>query len=58
MPVIEAELKPTLSIVPIELPEMSDDECLARLAEVVREHDLEHLDEMARLIARLAVAIE
>ena len=37
---------------------MSDDECLRRLAEIVREPDLEHLDEMAHLIARLAVTIE
>jgi hypothetical protein len=58
MPVIEAELKPTPSIVPIDVFDMSDDECLARLAEVVREHDLEHRDEMAQLIARLAVTIE
>lgn len=52
------ELKPTPSIVPAGAPDMSDDQCLARLAEVVREPDLEHLDEMARLIARLAVTIE
>jgi len=58
MPVIQAELKPTPSIVPADVPEMSDDQCLARLAEVVEAHDLEHLDEMARLIARLAVTIE
>jgi hypothetical protein len=58
MPVIEADLKPTPSIVPIDVFNMSDDECLARLAEIVREPDLEHLDEMAHLIARLAVTIE
>ncbi len=58
MPVIEAELKPTPPIVPVDVFDMSDDECLARLAEVVRAHDLEHLDEMAQLIARLAVTIE
>ncbi|HKU07670.1 MAG TPA: hypothetical protein VJR30_16485 [Bradyrhizobium sp.] len=61
MPVIESELEPTPSIVPIDPPdvfEMTDDECLARLAEVVREHDLAHLDELAHLIARLAVTIE
>ena len=61
MPVIAAELKPRPSIVPVEAPDvldMSDDECLARLAEIVREPDLEHLDEMAHLIARLAVTIE
>jgi hypothetical protein len=37
---------------------MSDDECLARLARAVEEHDSEHLDEVARLIGRLAVTIE
>jgi hypothetical protein len=61
MPVIEAELKPTPSTVPLDPPDvfdMSDDQCLARLVEVVREHDLQHLDEMACLIARLAVTIE
>ena len=58
MPVIEADLKPTPSIVPIDVFDMSDDECLARLAEIVREPDLEHLDEMAHLLARLAVTIE
>jgi hypothetical protein len=37
---------------------MSDDECLARLARAVKEHDVEQLDEVARLIGRLAVPIE
>jgi hypothetical protein len=37
---------------------MSDDDCLRRLAEAVEEHDSEHLDEVARLIGRLAVPIE
>ena len=46
------------SIVPSDVPAMSDDECLARLARVVRDHDAERLDEVARLIARLAVPIE
>jgi hypothetical protein len=70
MPVIEAELKPIPSIVPVDPPDildMSDDECLARLAVVVEAQDLghlgdredpEHLEEMACLIARLAVTIE
>ena len=58
MPVIEADLKLTPSIVPFDVFAMSDDECLRRLAEIVREPDLEHLDEMAHLIARLAVTIE
>jgi len=37
---------------------MSDDECLRRLAKAVEERDSAHLDEVARLIARLAVTIE
>jgi hypothetical protein len=37
---------------------MSDDECLLRLAQAVEAHDAEHLDEVARLMARLAVTIE
>ncbi|NOJ47895.1 hypothetical protein [Bradyrhizobium archetypum] len=46
------------SIIPSEMPAMSDDECLRRLAQAVEEHDAEHLNEVARLIARLAVTIE
>ena len=45
-------------IVPSDIPAMSDDECLHRLAQAVEEHDDGHLDEVARLIARLAVPIE
>jgi hypothetical protein len=41
-----------------DTPEMSDDECLVRLAQVVAEHDSDHLEEVARLIGRLAVPIE
>ena len=37
---------------------MSDDECLFRLAQAIDAPDGEHLDEVARLIARLAVSIE
>jgi hypothetical protein len=37
---------------------MSDDECLVRLAQAVEDHDSADLDEVARLIARLAVTIE
>jgi hypothetical protein len=51
-------MKPTPSIVPSDIPAMSDDECLVRLAQVVDEHDAGDLDEVARLIARLAVTIE
>jgi hypothetical protein len=58
MPVTQANLKPVPSIVPADIPLMSDDECLRRLAKAVEEHDLEHLDEVALLIGRLAVTIE
>ncbi len=37
---------------------MSDDECVARLAEAVDRHDNAKLDELAALIGRLAVCIE
>lgn len=37
---------------------MSDDECVARLAEAVDRHDEAKLDELAALIGRLAVCIE
>ena len=50
--------RPMPSIVPIDIPAMSDDECLVRLAKAVEEHVSEQLDEVARLIARLAVTIE
>ena len=46
------------SIVPTDVPAMSDEECLARLAQAIKEHDAGHLDEVARLISRLAVTIE
>ena len=46
------------SIVPHDVPAMSDDECLARLARAVKDHDAGQLDEVARLIGRLAVTIE
>jgi hypothetical protein len=50
--------RPVPSIVPSDIPAMSDDECLMRLAKAVREPDSANLDEVARLIARLAVTIE
>jgi hypothetical protein len=37
---------------------MSDDECLIQLAQAVEAHDSARLDEVARLIGRLAVTIE
>lgn len=58
MPVIHARPKPAPSIVPPDIPAMSDDECLARLAKAVEAHDSKHLDEVARLLARLVVTIE
>jgi hypothetical protein len=51
-------VKTVPSIIPGDIPAMSDDECLTRLAQAVRDHDSEDLDELARLIGRLAVTIE
>jgi hypothetical protein len=50
--------KPGPSIVPSDVPTLSDDECLARLQRAIEEQDSGHLDEVARLIGRLAVIIE
>ena len=58
MPDTQTDLRPIASIVPSDVPVLSDDECLFRLAQAVQEHDSEHLDEVARLIGRLAVTIE
>jgi hypothetical protein len=59
MPDIQTDLiRPVPSIVPSDIPAMSDDECLIRLAQAVRDQDSAHLDEVARLIGRLAVTIE
>jgi hypothetical protein len=41
-----------------ELPDLSDDECVTRLARAIATYDSEHLDEVVRLIGRLAVTIE
>ena len=57
MPIIQTE-RAIPSIVPSDVPAMSDDECLSRLARAVKDHDAEQLDEVARLIGRLAVPIE
>ena len=51
-------LKAMPSIVPSDVPAMSDDECLVRLAHAVAHPDSEHLEEIAQLIGRLAVTIE
>jgi hypothetical protein len=57
MPIVHSE-RAIPSIVPGDVPAMSDDECLARLARALEDHDAGQLDEVARLIGRLAVAIE
>ncbi len=51
-------MKPVPSIVPSDIPALSDDECLLRLAQAIAAHDSDHLDEVARLIGRLVVTIE
>ena len=56
--VLSFSVKPMPSIVPSDVPAMSDDECLVRLAEAVRDHDSADLEEVARLIGRLAVTLE
>jgi hypothetical protein len=59
MPAIVTDLIRTApALMPGDIPALSDEECLRRLAQAVEEHDAEHLDEVARLIARLAVTIE
>jgi hypothetical protein len=56
--ILSALLRPVPSIVPSDIPAMSDDECLIRLAQAVEDQDSEQLDEVARLIGRLAGTIE
>jgi hypothetical protein len=51
-------VRPVPSIVPCHTPAMSDEDCLARLAQAIRQREPEHLEEVARLIGRLAVTIE
>jgi hypothetical protein len=59
MPDTETDvLGPGPSIVPSKIPTLSDDECLVRLAQAVKDHDIDRLDEVARLIGRLVVPIE
>ncbi len=53
-----ALVRPVPSIVPSDIPALSDDECLVRLSEALEAHDPEDLDEVARLIGRLAIPIE
>jgi hypothetical protein len=52
---IPASMPASISAKP---PAMSDDECLVRLAQAVKDHDSDRLDEVARLIGRLVVPIE
>jgi hypothetical protein len=49
---------PSPSIAPVDVPSLSDDECLARLAGAVEAQDSRRLEEVAQLIGRLAVTIE
>jgi hypothetical protein len=59
MPVIQvhrSEMAP--SILPADVPELSDDECLACLARAVDAPESARLDEVAALIGRLAITIE
>ena len=59
MPAIETNVADRMpAIGGDEIPVMSDDECLARRAEAIEDHDSEHLEEVARLIGRLAVTLE
>ncbi|MBV9456720.1 MAG: hypothetical protein JO141_04280 [Bradyrhizobium sp.] len=46
------------SIVAPDLPTLSDDECLERLARAIATPDSDRLEEIAQLIGRLAVTIE
>ena len=56
---IQAErAKAAPSIVPADIPALSDDECVEQLARVIAAQDSKDLDELARLIGRLAVIIE
>jgi hypothetical protein len=51
-------MKAMPSIIPSDVPAMSDDECMVRLARAVARPDSDHLEEVAQLIGRLAVTIE
>jgi hypothetical protein len=56
--ILRAQSNVAPSILPTDIPDLSDDECLARLARAVETPDSACLDEVAALIGRLAVAIE
>ena len=51
-------IKRSPSIVAPDLPALSDDECLDRFARAIAAADSDRLEEVARLIGRLAVTIE
>jgi hypothetical protein len=51
-------MKAMPSIVPSDIPTMSDAECLVRLARAVAHPDSDQLEEVAQLIGRLVVTIE
>jgi len=55
---LSSSIAPSPSIVPVDIPSLSDDECLARLAVAVEAQDARRLEEVAQLIGRLAVTIE
>ena len=57
-PVQVENIKSAPSIAPLNIRALSDDECLARLADAVAMRDSSQLEEVARLIGRLAVTIE
>jgi hypothetical protein len=59
MPAVEIDATGAApSIVPEDIPALSDDECLVLLAQAIESSDGKRLDAVARLIARLAVPIE
>jgi hypothetical protein len=58
MPYFHTPVTLVPAIAPNNTPSMSDDECLMRLAEAIEDGDSDRLDEVARLIGRLAVTIE
>jgi hypothetical protein len=57
--ITQAERVRSLPLIdPVDVPALSDDECLARLARAVEAQDSTRLGEVAQLIGRLAVTIE
>ena len=56
MPIIQFD-RAIPQLVPSDMSSMSDEQCLARLARAVEDHDAGQLDQVARLIGRLAVPI-